>query len=459
MDHAALPARPRLHDDVVVRRHLTEHADVVVLHDHRSRHVLRIQHVQWQVLALADGTRDLDGIVLAARARGIETDPSDLREFLEHLAREGLLDTGVAEPALLDDDPDDDLLRAPLDPIEGWRFVCSGRGVCCHVFPSILFTPLEASRAMVMLPEEPHEFFPVRGAPREGAALAPLLVEGRCRYLDEGGRCQLHAAGGIDGKPAGCRSFPTQLVFDGERVRASAAFECACVVDGIDARSGEPPIPAGARTLGDLPRPTRIGRVPERVHVTATMHAARDEVRAFYRALAEATPPADVAHGLFSLARSIEGRGLAPGVSTAYSRPGELDAGEAKALIASLIGRLKDWREPLAAFRSADDLTRRALDWMIAAGELASADALPPAPAPASREARVEAFYVYATAWICRDALGALPLATALRVRAVRVWLARVLPRVTGGDPRAREPLALVEVMFRAHGLDAFVDA
>ena len=52
-----------------------------------------------------------------------------------------------------------------------------------------------------------------------------------------------------------------------------------------------------------------------------------------------------------------------------------------------------------------------------------------------------------------RDALGSLPLVTAFRVRAIRVWLARAW---IVDDRRASEPLALVEAMFRAHGLDAF---
>lgn len=437
-----------------MRRHIGDGSDVVVLHDERSRRVLRILHVQWQVLALADGTRDLDGLVLAARARGIETDRDDLREFIEHLAREGVLDGGILEPAIDDDDPDADLLEMPLDPIDGWRFECSGRGVCCQVFPSILFSPLEAMRATVILPDEPHEFFPKRGAARDGGVVAPVLVDGRCRYLDDDGRCSLHACGGTDSKPAGCRAFPTQMVFDGERIRVSSAFECACVVDGIGADRGDPVVPLGARVLSDLPRPTRVGRVPPSVPIDETRSASRDEVRAFCRALADAAPPTDAARGLWSLAEALHERGVCDEAAAAYSRPAALDPEGPAAMFEGLIARLREWREPLAAFRSRNDLTRCALEWMIDAGELARAD-LPPAAASAARS---EAFYVRATAWVCRDALGPLPLETALRVRALRVWLARSLPAVAGGDRRADEPLALVEVMFRAHGLDAFTE-
>jgi lysine-N-methylase len=455
-DASTIPARPRLHDDVVVRRHLGEDLDTVVLHDERTGRVLRILPVQWQVLALADGTRDVEGLVLAGHARGIEIDRADLESFLAHLARERVLTEGVVEPIEPDEEPDADLLGVPLDAIDGWTFECTKRGVCCHVFPSILFTPLEAARARVLLPDEPHEHYPARGAPRDGGILAPVLVEGRCRYLDESGSCQLHARAGMDSKPAGCRAFPAQLVYDGERVRASTAFECACVVDGIGKHDGAPVVPTSARVLGDLPRPSRVGRVPSRVALDDARSASRDEVRAFFRALAASTAPDDVARGLWSLASSMDSRGL-EGIVDAYVGPSAIDDRDALAWVARLAERLEAWRQPLASFRSANDLTRRAFDWMIAAARAVEREGLP--QARSAREREVEAFAVRATAWVCRDALGRLPLVDALKARAVRTWIARALPAWTGGDPRASEPLTLVEVMFRAHGLEAFVQA
>ncbi|MBX3270668.1 MAG: hypothetical protein KF729_10420, partial [Sandaracinaceae bacterium] len=273
---SALPHRPRLTEQVIARRHVGED-DVVVLHDHASRRVTRILPVQWQVLALADGTRDLEGVALAARARGIETDLADLEGFLAHLAALGMLTEGPVEPKDgSDDDPDADLLEVPLDPIDRWTFRCTGRGACCEIFPTILFTPMEAHRALAVLPDEPHEFYPERGAGREGGALAPVLVEGRCRYLDDARRCALHARAGFDAKPGGCRAFPMQPVYDGERVRVSFAFECACVVDGIGDATGDAPVPREARVLGDLPRPTQVGRVPERVALDDARAAGRD---------------------------------------------------------------------------------------------------------------------------------------------------------------------------------------
>ncbi|MBX3275681.1 MAG: hypothetical protein KF729_35805, partial [Sandaracinaceae bacterium] len=141
----------------------------------------------------------------------------------------------------------------------------------------------------------------------------------------------------------------------------------------------------------------------------------------------------------------------------AYEAASAIDEDAARALVAALGARVAEWREPLAAFRAEVDLTRRALDWLLAAADRIGREGLPPAPAAGSRGAAIEAFYVRSAAWSSRDALGPLPLATALAVRAVRVWLARALAAQAPSDPRAAEPLALVEVVFRAAGLDAFV--
>lgn len=446
-----VPARPRLTDRVVCRRHLGDE-DVVVLHDHASRHVMRILPVQWQVLALADGTRDLEGVTLAAKARGIHASVGDVAEFFGHLAEKGMLADGPTEPAEIED-PDADLLDAPLDPIEGWTFACSGRGVCCEIFPTILFTAHEASRAMVLLEDEPHDFYPQVGVPREDGAVAPILVEGRCRYLDDARRCALHAKGGPAVKPAGCRAFPMQSVWDGERVRAAFAFECACVVDGIGAAGGQPVVPEGARVLGDLPRPTRVGRLPERVALDGVRFADRDAARAFFRALAGEEAPADVARGLWALGHAIAAGRLD---AAAYRDERAIDEAAALAFLARLRASVSAWREPLAAFRTEKDLTRRALDWMVAAADRVAERGLPAAPELGSRAAEAEAFYVKTACFLYRDALGTLPLATAFGVRALRVWLARAIAEAPPDDPRAAEPLTLVEVVFRAAGLDAF---
>ena len=58
---------------------------------------------------------------------------------------------------------------------------------------------------------------------------------------------------------------------------------------------------------------------------------------------------------------------------------------------------------------------------------------------------------------------GMLPLASALRARAVRALIARTLPSVLSAEDAeesaCRDPWTLVEAMFRGHGLDAYARA
>src|SRR5690242_10317977 len=65
-----LPIRPRLADHVLARRHITGSETVVVLHDQRTGRLVQLGPREWGLLAAADGTRDLDGVVLAARREG-----------------------------------------------------------------------------------------------------------------------------------------------------------------------------------------------------------------------------------------------------------------------------------------------------------------------------------------------------------------------------------------------------
>ena len=48
-----------------------------------------------------------------------------------------------------------------------------------------------------------------------------------CAYLEGEGRCSLHAKGGPEAKPLGCRTFPTSFIDDGDSVRVSVAVECS----------------------------------------------------------------------------------------------------------------------------------------------------------------------------------------------------------------------------------------
>ncbi|MEZ4338234.1 MAG: hypothetical protein R3B82_16560 [Sandaracinaceae bacterium] len=374
---------------------------------------------------------------------------------MAHLDAKGLLTDGPVEAAVDDEEIDEDLLDVVVEGIPGWTLRCSGRGACCESFPTVQFSAREARRALVLLEDEPHDFYPQRGIPREGGAVAPVMIQGRCRYFDESRRCSLQARGGVEAKPAGCRAFPMQKIWDGETIRAGFTFECACVVDGIGLEGGEPPLPGGARILRDAPRIVPVGRVPEQVGLRGSEHASRAQVRRFYRDLAEQPAPADVASGLWAVGLALAKGGL-EGAAAAYGRPPSVAVEEVRASLRELRRSVSAWREPLGTFRAPSDFTRVGLDWIVEAADRILDSDLPPPPGPETREAEVEAFYVVATSWGYADALGRVPLAHAFPIRALRVWLARAIAAAPPADPRAVEPLTVVEVLFRAVGLDSY---
>ncbi|HVY44562.1 MAG TPA: hypothetical protein VHB21_01735, partial [Minicystis sp.] len=65
-----LPLRPRLADHAVARGHVVGGELRVVLHDMRGGGLIDVGPREWVLLAAADGTRDVDGLALAARNEG-----------------------------------------------------------------------------------------------------------------------------------------------------------------------------------------------------------------------------------------------------------------------------------------------------------------------------------------------------------------------------------------------------
>src|SRR5690606_37472454 len=127
-----------------------------------------------------------------------------------------------------------------------------GGGSCCRFYGSVLFEPLEALRAQVVadglrLPlVGARAFTPIRGAQPDRDGWAVAQVDGRCVFLAEGARCELHRHGGPEAKPLPCRLYPTILVDDGVTVRASLVPECACAFASVGRTDGEPLVPAVA---------------------------------------------------------------------------------------------------------------------------------------------------------------------------------------------------------------------
>src|SRR6185312_7309697 len=102
-DHArsmpALPARPMLAAHVLARRHVVDGEALGVLHDRRTGRLVQIGPREWELLAAADGTRDLEGILLAAAREGARARAPALQAFFEQLQDDGMLEDGAGGPA------------------------------------------------------------------------------------------------------------------------------------------------------------------------------------------------------------------------------------------------------------------------------------------------------------------------------------------------------------------------
>jgi lysine-N-methylase len=465
----SLPARPRLAPHVIARRHVVDGADGVVLHDLATGGAVRIGPREWGLLAAADGTRDLEGIVLAAAREGAHARAEALAGFFAQLHAIGFLADGVEEPAEVERDAID--LEMPLDPLPGFTLACDGSGSCCRFYGTVMFSPVEAARARALLPlvcggGERHEraFTPEHGSgPTGGSAVA--MRDGRCAYLAEDNRCALHAAGGAGAKPIGCATFPTIFTDDGERVRVSVAVECACVLASVDREGGAPLVPEGARARRDLDATLDVVTLPDPLEIAPDRAVRRAEYLAWSRRVASLARTIDVAASLRALAAAIDRDGLdGDAAERAWSSPDPLRARELLPWIEALYRRAAKREREDAAWRSERDLARFTVRWIAgAARELRDPDALDAllrAPSPAARS---EDFYVRALLHAHRIVVAPTrPLTVSLRDRAARIVIARALARAYAAsapgelDPACAHPLALVEAALRGHGLDGY---
>src|SRR5882724_7522295 len=94
---ADLPHRPRLAEHALARGYRVGGKLRVVLHDSGSEVVVDVGLREWLVLAAADGTRDVEGLTLAANREGARLTPDAVRTFLHDIAELGWLEDGLAE--------------------------------------------------------------------------------------------------------------------------------------------------------------------------------------------------------------------------------------------------------------------------------------------------------------------------------------------------------------------------
>lgn len=471
--------RPRLSERALPRLHFIGGRCRIVVHDIETGDVLEIGPREWVLLASADGTRDIEGILLAAAREGVVTSREKLLELLEGVADARMLTDGPPPRKVRTSIESDDAIRTakidqsrrPIDLLPGYTFQCDGHGSCCKLYSTIVFSPLESARARSLLPQvleggERHEhvFMPERGSgPCPGSAVA--LVDGRCAYLD-GTLCSLHRAGGAGAKPLGCTLFPLALVDDGYRVRASVSVECACVLASLGKSGGEPILADTVLTRGDLDPAVVVDELPNQIEVMPGVRAPRDDYLRWSDAVLAGMPEwGDVALIAWALAGSLETSGLdAEQAIAAMSAPPPVDAELAGRFLAALADKSDRRAKAQNVWRSERDLCRRGVSIINAAAtllldpEVGSAVMLGAGALPTD-----ELFYL--RVGLFGHQMVGSPLCTSLRDRAVAIWIARTFPLAADTlypgerEPAFRHPLALVEALFRGHGLRRYTDA
>ncbi len=482
-------ARYLLPPHVVARRHVVTRGEggadtFVVLHDRGERgpRTHRIGPREWALLEGMDGTRDIEGLVSRAGRRGAAIGLEHARAFVGELAREGLVveassgADGAGESSVGEARLSSAAAAAgrapfgarPIEVLPGYRLRCDGRGSCCRLYPSIVFSPLDAARARAAMPEvdgggedEARVFLPESGARRD--VLAVTLVDGRCAYLGGDGLCGIHRASGAGAKPFGCRSFPLALVDDGAAVRVTPAVECACVVAsavGSD-EGGDALLDPAIVDASSLDPRLYVDVLPASIDLSREHACSRSELVAWSRAIEDVAPVNAVA-AMIALSSHVRAGRLDAESARAELLSTSVPEGALSLLeprIARLRARLRVRSEE--SWRGDADLAARAFVAMGAAAELAE-EALGDLVGASPRTAAEEAFYVrvglYGHHFVTRSLRR--PLADTLLDRATRLVLGRALAVVAAmtdlRDPAFSAPLALVEAVLRGHGLAAY---
>ncbi|MBM4373724.1 MAG: YkgJ family cysteine cluster protein [Deltaproteobacteria bacterium] len=461
--------RPRLVPGAFVRRHLVAGEARIVLGLEGRAGAVLLGEREWAVLRAADGTRRLDGVVSAAERYGARVSEADVRRLFGGLVEAGLVvdDEALREPIDEpssppgDATPSDAAARAVM-PLPGFRLRCDGRGSCCRLYGTTLFSEAEATRARALVPgvleagdDASRAFTPSAGglaasaevAGRRFKGLAVAMVDGACAYLGPRG-CRVHEAGGAAAKPLGCRTYPARFVDDGECVRVAPAPECACVFRS--ARGGEDgDALVSATATVELEPGLVVDRLPGLIVVNQEVSWARSEYLERHRralvALAAAAPDACGLERLTRLERALLGETVS-GVEPRSERLLEVARRERVAELGEQARR----RLSLAgSFRARRDLARLVPEWITRATRRAL-DGVDAEAALADERFYLETL-AHAHLWLDDDA----PLLDALDRRAARILTARhvrdvVRPDEGPEDPALEHPLALVEALARS---------
>ncbi|NUO50774.1 MAG: YkgJ family cysteine cluster protein [Polyangiaceae bacterium] len=448
--------RPRLADHALVRRHLRDGETIVVVHDARNGALFQLPPSVLDLVLCADGTRDLEGIGLAAVRAGAAQSLEEIAELVDELDALGLIEEGIEPPPVRSDafryeTPSQGVeADRPLEHLEGYGFSCSGKSACCRQYGSVTLTADDVARArragLETVPGDERgekTFLPLFGGVRT-ERVAMTLVDGRCLQLTDSGRCGLEERGGPLAKPIACRVYPASLLDDGERIRVSVALECDCVFESLDTSGA--PLVDGARG-GDLPSGVRVARIPEAVLVAGAQTRSREEIARWSLGVARALTPERVPEKLAALAAALEA--LQPGEplpAWPASSPDRTASDALYAAIGTFATRMAAAAAAAAEWRSDSDRTRLLRQAVAEASrKIASNRAQFERALADEPRLRDEAFFVRAVLFSHQLSLTE-PVAQGLLAMAARVLTSRAL-----GDT-ARElghPLAAVQAAAR----------
>src|SRR5690606_22980121 len=253
------------------RQHTMDGAPRLLLHDSVRGDALELSREQFEVVALAQGTRDIEGVMLEASRLGWLRRRSSIRDLFQLLHERGELAGGIPGEQRAPRHPE-----RPLQVMPGLRLGCDGDGACCFTYASMLFSRDEAERALGHAPPTPGRvFLPAFGV--DDRVQAVSTRDGACLFLDCERRCSLHAA---QLKPRGCSQYPLTFIDDGEAIRVAPVFECSCVQRSLLGElAGQAP-DVGAHE-GALAEEQPITRLPQQVQFSAERKLSRAELRSW----------------------------------------------------------------------------------------------------------------------------------------------------------------------------------
>lgn len=454
-----LPYRPRLNEHAMLRRHVCDGEEKLLLHDTLRAEVIELSSEQLVQLRVCDGTRDVGGILLAVAQRGAYRRSSEVVALLREVHRRGLLADGVAtqvrhEPG-----------ARPLEVLP-FTLRCDGHGRCCTTYGSVPFTRLEAQRALGAVPEvggdadDGRLFLPLVGAGDDRLA-AVTMRDGACSFLGDDGLCRVHRRAGAMAKPRACRIYPSTFVDDGVAIRVSTGLECPCVFGSLEGEGGDGLVPVGATREDELERGTMVVRLGS-VLVAPHTRAEPAALRAWSTAVRE--PLDGVEDGLavaWSLARAVVHHGLDETAGrravAAPTRPSPEDVAPS---LRALAVTLEDKVRAAAAWRGEADRVRRLARWLSEAVTRLDPTTVAARLAEPGPWVAHERFYLRAQLFGYTVVDEDDSLTRSLTDRAVRMLVAREAgegwPEELEGEPALACPLAAVEVMMRGQGLAAY---